>query len=71
MLYQLTIADISIVTIVSTVDMLLRITEDKWPRLCAWWSEMRELPYYAKSNDDGLLALKGIVQHCTDYPINF
>lgn len=67
----MTIADISIVTIVSTVDMLLRVTEDNWPRLLAWWNQMRQLPCYSKSNFEGLLQLKSIVQANTDYPINF
>ena len=69
---DLTIADLSIVTIVSTVDMLLPVTQDQWPHLYNWWyNVIQKLPYYHKANDEGLLALKTIVQQHTDFPINF
>lgn len=69
---QLTIADLSIVTIVSTVDMLAPVKADKWPKLHNWWNnQMKQLPYYETANHDGLLALKSLVQCSTDYEINF
>lgn len=66
----MTIADISIVSIVSTVDMLLRVEATKWPLLSDWWNRMRQIPEYSKSNDEGLVRLKAIAQQSTDYPIN-
>lgn len=67
----MTIADISIVTIVSTVDMIVPITADAWPKLHDWWyKEMKALPYYDKANADGLMALKTWVQQNTDFKIN-
>lgn len=70
-LLQLTIADLSVVTIVSTIDMIVRVEEDKWPKLYNWWNRMKKLPYYDEANHDGLLALKSITQSSTDYEINF
>lgn len=67
----MTIADISIVTIVSTVDMIVPITADAWPTLHHWWfMEMKALPYYENANGDGLMALKTWVQQSTDFEIN-
>lgn len=69
---QLTIADLSVVTIVSTIDMIVRVEEDKWPNLYDWWNNrMKKLPYYDTANHDGLLALKSVTQSSTDYEINF
>lgn len=68
----MTIADLSIVTIVSTVDMIVPVTIESWPKLHNWWhNHMKILPYYEKANQDGLIALKTLTQQCTDYPINF
>lgn len=59
-------------TIVSTIDMIVPITNDKWPKLHNWWrNHMEKLPYYHKANHDGLLALKEIIQQSTDFEINF
>lgn len=67
----MTIADISIVTIVSTVDMIVPVTADAWPRLHHWWyAEMKALPYYEKANASGLIALKTWTQQSTDFQIN-
>lgn len=67
----MTIADLSIVTIVSTVDMIAPVTVDAWPKLHNWWyTEMKALPYYQKANVDGLNALKTWAQQHTDFEIN-
>lgn len=67
----MTIADFSIVTIVSTIDMILPVTADKWPKLHHWWyNEMKALPYYEKANAEGLAALKAWCQENTDFQIN-
>lgn len=67
----MTIADLSIVTIVSTCDMIVPVTSEKWPKLHNWWrNEMEKLPYYENANRDGLKALKAWVQQCTDFEIN-
>lgn len=69
---QLTIADLSIVTIVSTADMLVPVTADKWPKLYNWWNkEMKKMPYYKLVTQEGLLSMKRLIQLSTDYEINF
>lgn len=66
----MTIADLSIVTIVSTVDMIVPITDEAWPKIHSWWfNYMRKLPYYEKANQEGLAALKQWAQQSTDFPI--
>lgn len=68
----MSIADLSIVTIVSTIDMIVPVTRNVWPKLHDWWrNHMEKLPYYQRANQDGLIELKNIVQQCTNYKINF
>lgn len=67
---KVTIADLSIVTIVSTVDMLVPLTKSDWPNVFNWWQNIKqEFPAFEKINNDGLNQLKAIVKECTDYPI--
>lgn len=67
----MTIADISIVSIVSTVDMIAPVMAAAWPKLHHWWyKEMKSLPHYEKANAEGLAALKVWTQQCTDFEIN-
>lgn len=67
----MTIADISVVTIVSTVDMIVPVTIESWPKLYNWWyNQMKTLPYYEKANAEGLAGLKDWVRKSTDFEIN-
>lgn len=67
----MTIADLSVVTIVSTIDMLVPVTAEKWPKLQNWWyNYIQKLPYYEKANQEGLAALKEWVQQSTDFKVN-
>lgn len=68
---QLTIADLAVVAIVSTIDMLVPVTTESWPKLHRWWRDLKQLPYYEKVNSDGLNHLKAITQQFTDFKINF
>lgn len=55
----MTIADFSVVTIVSTMDLIVPVVVNSWPKLYNWWNnKMKKLPYYDKANQDGLNALK-------------
>lgn len=66
----MTIADLSIVTIVSTIDMIVPVTPEQWPKLYNWWyNRMKQLPYYEKANQDGLAALGDWIQASTDYKV--
>lgn len=67
----MTIADLSIAPIVSTVNIIVPITAEKWPKLYDWWhNQMQSLPYYQQVNDNGVKALKELVRESTDYEIN-
>lgn len=54
----MTIADLSVVTTLSTVDLMFHVTEDKWRHLHKWFCGMKSLPAYAECNEIGLKNLK-------------
>lgn len=54
---NLTIADFSMVTTLSTVDLIFPVTADKWPQLHDWFQRMKTLAYY-DVNETGLDNLK-------------
>ncbi|KAI8117138.1 Glutathione S-transferase E14 [Lucilia cuprina] len=57
----LTIADISAVTTLSTVDLMFPITGAQWPSLTIWLSVMKSLSEY-EINQKGLQELKVIIE---------
>lgn len=57
----MTIADLSIVATLSTVNMLLPVDADQWPELAAWFGGMRVRNCYAKANAPGLGKLHEIL----------
>lgn len=63
--FQMTIADLSIVATLSTVNMILPVDADKWPRLAKWFARMRERQSYKTANEPGLGRLHGIVKNIT------
>ncbi|XP_036331854.1 glutathione S-transferase E14 [Rhagoletis pomonella] len=61
---HLTIADISIVTTLSTVNLMFPIAAgatDKWPLLNDWFARMRALPIY-HINETGLEKLRVVIE---------
>lgn len=58
---QMTIADLSVVATVSTINMILCVDAAKWPRLHAWFNGMRERPSYRQHNEPGLRRLRAMV----------
>ncbi|XP_034477552.1 glutathione S-transferase E14 [Drosophila innubila] len=61
---QLTLADVSIVTTVSTVNLMFPLTttsEQRWPQLQRWFATMQQLDAY-KVNRIGLEKLRQIVE---------
>lgn len=54
----MTIADFSIITTLSTVDLIFPVTAAKWPRLRSWIQKMQALPYYQDANQVGLDRLR-------------
>lgn len=59
---RMTIADLSVVATVSTVNLLLRVRSDKWPRLAAWFDRMQSRPSYRKYNVPGLGNLRAAIE---------
>ncbi|XP_058057842.1 glutathione S-transferase E14-like [Anopheles bellator] len=55
---HLTVADFSVVATVSTLNLILPIDGDRWPRVHGWLETMRALPYYAEANGVGLEKLR-------------
>ncbi|XP_044757737.1 glutathione S-transferase 1-like isoform X3 [Coccinella septempunctata] len=43
---NLTIADLSFLSWISTIDISLKIPEDRFPKILAWWKELEKLPCY-------------------------
>ncbi|XP_001360129.2 glutathione S-transferase E14 isoform X1 [Drosophila pseudoobscura] len=61
---QLTLADISIVTTLSTVNLMFRLSH--WPRLERWFAAMQQLDAYA-ANCTGLEKLRQTIQRIGDF----
>ncbi|XP_061389555.1 glutathione S-transferase 1-like [Musca vetustissima] len=54
---HLTIADLSIVTSVTSLQIFAKIDRSKFPKLCDWLKTMQSLPYYEEANGVGLKEL--------------
>ncbi|CAH1644205.1 unnamed protein product [Spodoptera littoralis] len=59
---HVTIADIAILSTVSTQDLILPIDAQKYPKLKAWLEELKATPYCKKYNEEGANALGAYVK---------
>uniref|UniRef100_A0A182WH79 glutathione transferase n=1 Tax=Anopheles minimus TaxID=112268 RepID=A0A182WH79_9DIPT len=59
---HLSVADLAIVATLSTLNLLIPIDADRWPRVHDWFKGMQELPYYNEQNGVGLEKLGGILR---------
>ncbi|KAI8038787.1 glutathione S-transferase 1 [Drosophila gunungcola] len=59
---HLTIADLSCIASVSTAEAFAPIEADQFPRLVEWVKRLQALPYYQKTNQEGLDMLVGLVK---------
>lgn len=50
---NVTVADLSIIAMISSSELLIPISEDKFPKLADWVKRVKELPYYT-ANLSGL-----------------
>lgn len=55
---NMTLADLSVITGASSVDELLPLSDDKYPKVKAWIKRMEALPYYEKLNTQGTKVLQ-------------
>jgi len=58
----MTIADISIVATLSTVNLVQSVDNEKFPLLAAWFNKMRSYQFYVNGNIPGLRKLREILQ---------
>uniref|UniRef100_A0A182LRU1 glutathione transferase n=1 Tax=Anopheles culicifacies TaxID=139723 RepID=A0A182LRU1_9DIPT len=58
---HLSVADLAIVATLSTLNLLVPIEANRWPRVHEWFKEMQALPYYNEQNSVGLEKLRGIL----------
>uniref|UniRef100_A0A034W8W3 Glutathione S-transferase 1 n=1 Tax=Bactrocera dorsalis TaxID=27457 RepID=A0A034W8W3_BACDO len=59
---HLTIADFSLLTTVTVLNLVVPVVADKWPKLTAWLENMKQLPYYEKANAKGLKATEDVIK---------
>ncbi|GAB0098246.1 Glutathione S-transferase E14 [Sergentomyia squamirostris] len=59
---QMTIADLSIVSTLSTVDAYIPVEETTWPRTFDWFNRMKALPYYIEENQAGIDELQEAIR---------
>ncbi|KAH8297204.1 hypothetical protein KR044_006696 [Drosophila immigrans] len=57
---QLTIADFSLISTISSAVAYVEIDSGKWPKLSAWIKRMEELPYYSENSDGAQLFIARI-----------
>ncbi|XP_052839696.1 glutathione S-transferase 1 [Drosophila gunungcola] len=50
---QLTIADFSIVSTITSIGVFQELDVAKYPRIAAWLDRLKELPYYEEANGSG------------------
>lgn len=57
-----TLADICCVTSISSLNEILSIDSDKFPKLSAWLERCSQLEMYKKTNEPGLIQLRNLVK---------
>lgn len=59
---NLTIADLSLITTVTTLQVYLESDATKYPNLVAWVKRLEQLPYYGKANGNGLKLFSDLIK---------
>lgn len=65
----LTIADFSIVATMSSLNIICKVDETKWPKVIAWWNKLKDLPYYFEGNEKGLIDLRNRIEKYTKFEL--
>lgn len=60
---ELSIADFSLVTTTTSLNILVPIDETRFPNIVKWIELMKTLPYYGTTNAPGLEMAAGLVNH--------
>ncbi|XP_018564048.1 glutathione S-transferase 1 isoform X3 [Anoplophora glabripennis] len=59
---QVTIADFSIVTTLTSANVLVPVASNRFPKISEWLVKMQALPYYASANQVGLDQFAAVVK---------
>ncbi|XP_011182215.1 glutathione S-transferase 1-like [Zeugodacus cucurbitae] len=59
---HLTIADLSLLSTVSVMNIVVPVDAGKWPKLAAWLVELKQLPYYEQANAKGLKEIEELLK---------
>lgn len=58
----LTLADLCLVTTISSANIVVPISATKYPKLTAWFKRMQTLPSYKEGNQVGLDKFSGFIK---------
>lgn len=59
---EVTLADISMLSTMSTLDLIVPVEEEKYPKLFDWLKRGKQLPYFEESQSKGLDMIKAFVE---------
>ncbi|CAG9859353.1 unnamed protein product [Phyllotreta striolata] len=59
---SLTLADLSVIANVSSLNVLVPVAENRYPKISEWMAKMKTLPYYQEANQVGLGHFEGMVK---------
>lgn len=59
---QLTIADFSIISTVSSLEVFVKVDTTKYPRIAAWFKRLQKLPYYEEANVNGARTFESFIR---------
>lgn len=60
----ITIADLTILSLVSTIEeVVCPIDPERFPKLADWLNRCKELPYFEECNREGLEKIKELMKH--------
>lgn len=57
----MTVADLSILATVASIELVIPVEEDRFPNLSSWLQSGKELSYYEECNAKGLAELKDLI----------
>lgn len=66
---QMSIADISVIATLSTLNLVQSVDDQRFPLLSAWFNKMRAYPFYVNGNVPGLRKLRDILQERSSFKI--
>ncbi|XP_044763335.1 glutathione S-transferase 1-like [Coccinella septempunctata] len=58
---EMTVADLSILSTVASIELVIPVEEDRFPNLSSWLKSGKELTYFEECNSKGLAELKDLI----------